>query len=96
MKITGLRIDSVTNDEQIVELEYDIIKQTDNRQIFQLIGGPTGYESFYIDDYAEENMPMFGWLACAGTQNRWDNLFIPAEEMKKAFDKLKRSNNGHI
>lgn len=93
MDIKGILTDCVTNKESIIELEYEINEKDDHSLVFQLINGVTGYESFYIDDYAEENMPMFGWLACAGTPKRWDTLFIPAEEMKKVFDELKIKEN---
>ena len=98
MKIKGILIDCVTNKESTVELEYEINENDSHEFIFKLLNGVTGYESFYIDEYAEENMPMFGWLACIGTEGRWDKLFIPAEEMKKAFDnlKIKENNNGHL
>ncbi len=89
MKIKGILTNCVTNKESTIELKYEINERDNHELVFRLINGVTGCESFYIDEYAKENMPMFGWLACAGTPKRWDTLFIPAEEMKKVFDKLK-------
>ena len=88
MKIKGILTDCVTNKEKEVELKYQINENDRHELIFKLLNGVTGYESFYIDEYAKENMPKFGWLACMGTENRWDKLFIPAEEMKKAFSTI--------
>ena len=90
MKIKGILTNCVINKESTIELEYEINENDRHELSFQLIDGSTGYESFYIDDYAEENMPKFGWLACAGTPKRWDKLFIPAEEMKKVFDEINK------
>ena len=69
---------------QEVTLDY-VIKTEDNRRIFQLIGGPTGYESFYIDDAKKFTMSENGWTACMGTKYGYDRLFIPADEMRKAM-----------
>jgi len=87
-KITGILTNCLTNKESIIELEYEIIETDKHKPIFKIFNGVTGYESFYIDDYAQENMPKFGWMACAGTQNKYDKLFIPAEEMKKALETM--------
>lgn len=86
MKIKGILTNCITDKESIIDFEYEIREGNRHGLLFKLIGGVTGYESFYIDDHAQENMPKFGWLACSGTEKRWDKLFIPAEEMKKAFE----------
>ena len=87
-KITGILTNCLTNKESIVELEYEITETDKHELMFKILNGVTGYESFYIDDYAQVNMPKFGWMACAGTQNKYDKLFIPAEEMKKALETM--------
>jgi hypothetical protein len=51
--------------------------------VFQLHGGPTGYESFYV---TEENVPEMvekGWLACSGGD--WPRLEVPADSMRQLF-----------
>lgn len=75
----------VSGDTQEVDLDY-VIKTENNRQIFRLIGGPTGYESFYIDEKVIERIGKNGWIANMGTKYGYDRLFIPAEEMKKALE----------
>lgn len=45
----GTLISLACGDEMEVELDYEIVA-VDGRKVFNLIGGPTGYESFYIDD----------------------------------------------
>ncbi len=91
MNIKGIRTDYVTNESENVELEYEINEQDDHRLIFNLIGGPTGYEDFYIDgDLSNlKSMSERGWRACVGTKGVYDTLRIPAEEMKKVYEYLK-------
>ena len=83
----GILTDCHTGEDQEIEIEYKIVIRGGKR-IFHLIDGPTGYESFYIDsEYNHlENVCDNGWTACVGTDGVWDNLFIPAEEMKKALE----------
>lgn len=94
-KLKGILTNCITEEVTTVELEYEIIEQfgesqegiltKNERRIFRLIGGVTGYESFYIDSDLRnvKRMCEKGWCACAGTKGSWDKLVIPAEEMKK-------------
>jgi len=54
----------------------------------ELVGGPTGYES--MRPFMPETIMNFGngkpWLACMGTQSRWDRLIIPAYEMLRIIN----------
>lgn len=49
-------------------------------------GGVTGYESFCLRDANIARMRIDGWMACMGTEGRWDRLMVPAESMGKVFD----------
>jgi len=82
----GILTDCYTGEDKEIEIEYKIV-DWGNGKIFQLINGPTGYESFYIDsEYNHlENVCDNGWTACVRTKGVWDKLFISAEEMKKAL-----------
>ena len=60
----------------------------------RLYGGPTGHESFLLkhtngDAVNVGDLCREGWWACAGTQGRWDSLFVPPESMKRAVEILK-------
>jgi len=58
----------------------------------QLYGGPTGAESFVVHGSGNADLDRLkekGWWACAGTQDRWDSLFVPPESMKRAMEVLK-------
>ncbi len=92
MKIKGVRTDCNTDEEIEVELEFETVSG-DPDDSFQLIGGPTGYESFYMHDFAVKGMREKGWCACSGTKPvgtayGWDRLMISAEQMCLAFDSI--------
>ncbi|MCK4526233.1 hypothetical protein KAW18_02580 [candidate division WOR-3 bacterium] len=80
----GILTSLASGDTQEVILDY-VIETEGNRRIFKLIGGPIGYESFYIDDKVIERIGKNGWTACMGTKYVYDRLFIPADEMRKAL-----------
>ena len=95
-RFKGILTDCHTNEEHEVELRFKIEDGS-----FQLIGGPTGYESFKIDsnfDHFEE-ICQSGWCACMGTKPQydesdnlvvhgWDKLVIPGHEMRKALSQF--------
>lgn len=89
----GIITDCRNNTVREIEVNYKIIEEN-GRKIFQLIDGVTGYESFYIHSkYIRlDKMIEYGWLACAGTKNKYDKLFIPPEEMKIALNSIKLEN----
>ena len=51
-------------------------------------GGVTGWESVYFDDHFLDTARVKGWWACAGSTDRYDGLFVPAKEMRAAFERL--------
>lgn len=65
-----------------VQLEFD-----PERRVVSMRGGPTGYESFYLDDYLKRPTRN-GWTACAGTPGRWDRCFVPQAEMQRGLRAL--------
>lgn len=85
----GILTDLETDESRDVELDYEIV-ENDGRKVFKLIGGPTGYESFYVDPgYINfENMFKNGWTACVGTEGVYDRLSIPGEELKKVLEPI--------
>ena len=82
VRIKGIRTNCITGEEKevIVTLEKYFYMQPLNEWWVRIIGGGvTGFESFKV----KGNDFSTGWLACAGTKDRWDELYIPAEEMQK-------------
>lgn len=75
-----------------VDIEIKRVWHDDNLnsswiEIFK--GGVTGYESIKITDDIIERTTRTGWHACAGTEKRWDTLFITPREMKKIWQSIK-------
>lgn len=82
----GIITNCITGNEKEIEIDYKII-ETENGKIFRLIGGVTGYESFYSESkYTNLNkICESGWCACAETKGKYDKLFIPAADMQIAL-----------
>jgi len=78
------------NDVTLRELTYEIKQKDNGEHSFQLIGGSTGYESFYIEKKDGQNslekMAEKGWLACFGTDGSYHRLEIPECEMAKVWE----------
>lgn len=83
-KMKGILTSLVSGDKKEVELDYEIAT-IDGRKVFNLVGGPTGYESFFIDDAKTFRLSENGWIACMGTKYGYDRLFIHADEMRKVL-----------
>lgn len=86
----GILTDCYTGFEKEIELEYKIEMDNDNKRVFYLLNGVTGFESFYVCDDTIQRMNKKDWCACAGTKPvgtapGWDKLVISTEEMKKMF-----------
>lgn len=84
----GSLTDCINNEEVLKTYDFETTTSDDKPMIFHLIGGPTGYESFYMHDFIVKQMRVRGWVACAGTMHAWNRLVFSAEEMSKAFDEI--------
>ncbi len=84
----GILTSCLDGKEKEVELEYEI-KERDGEKIFWILNGVTGWESFTINGKYTNMKGIIesGWLACAGTKNKYDKLFITSSEMKKVLEK---------
>jgi hypothetical protein len=82
------------NTETTTEVEVAIwINTLDNGQRWaQLDGGPTGYESFQLDDHNIRRGWGRGWNACMGSRSAgachagYDRLVIPWRELQRFFE----------
>ena len=84
----GILTSCITGKTSEVEVSYEVTYNDNNQPVFELRGGVTGYESFRMNEKTNAQIAENGWVACMGTKNRWDKLFIPAEEMRKAFGSI--------
>ena len=102
--IRGIRTNRVTGKKSNVELRYVLENQPRydgrdekgevkyvNTPHFRLLNGVTGYEAWYIDEEFIRNTTKRGLWDCAGTKDRWDSLWISAEEMSKVFQDSKET-----
>lgn len=91
-KITGTEYNASENadpsDHGVFDYEFEITSNSIDQKVFQLIGGPTGYESFTMHDETVAAMKECGWSACAGTPGSYNRLSFTADQMKAAFKQL--------
>jgi hypothetical protein len=83
--IKGIRTSAWSGEAREVELQYLAKVGALYKLWFEIEPGVTGYESFEISPESFEQISREGWRACAGTEKRWDSLFIPAEQMTIAL-----------
>ena len=79
--ISAKRTNCTTGETVDTQQPYLIEPRGDEgRLVFQLLEGPTGYESWYIESLLKD--PYEGWwAACAGTKGRWDKLMVNGREV---------------
>ncbi len=58
------------------------IVESCGKKILQFIGGPTGFEAFYIDDLSLLSNSI-EFCICAGTINSWPACFVNRKELLK-------------
>jgi hypothetical protein len=91
-RLAGKLEDCWSKKKSIVDLVGKVLQFEDGHLAFYLDGGPTGYESFRIDENSKpfvQKAIQTGWTACAGMEKRWDKLEIPAEEMSVVWENIK-------
>jgi hypothetical protein len=77
--------------EKVLETEIRI-SEYNNQPVLQFIGGPTGYESYYLSDLIpllDEPDNERKWVICAGTINSWPRCWVKIGELKKVIQHFK-------
>jgi len=88
--VKGIRFDAWDKSESERDIIYFIKKGYDERHWVYLLNGVTGYESIAVERIKEPCIEgCKGWIACMGTDRRWDKLIIPHEEMDKVREHIK-------
>lgn len=89
VKVSGVLTNLDGNDRDVKQYAARLTySQQLNAPCFELVDGPTGFESFVVGITTVKDLAEKGWVANHGTSGRWDRLFIPADEMRKAFEEL--------
>ena len=96
-KVTGHFYNLSTKERFDRQLGYTVYQSDSNieslkgKLVFALIGGSTGFESFYIDDAIEDFFEdNESWCACMGTKGRWLRLIIRNKDMRKALRRYRK------
>ena len=86
-QVHGIRASCLTGDKRQTDLQYEVRLYTAGALAeevwLRLRGGPTGFESIQITEEIVEEVSQSGWHACAGTPDRWDELYLPPEQMRE-------------
>lgn len=63
--------------------ELEIIKEIRNdKEVLVFIGGPTGFESYYIEDLKKNISVKSGdFCICGGTINSWPRCIVKVEDI---------------
>lgn len=70
-----------TRTEYFKYLEMQI-KEGQSGLVVQFIGGPTGFESYYVNSLLENMEPDTEELCiCAGTVNSWHECYVPYQQV---------------
>lgn len=86
--IPAIRRNCHTNEPKKVILHWRI-NNRGNQLTLEFIGGVTGWEEFYLEDMKKavnDNQEII-WL-CAGTKDRWDELYVLREDLEKIINTL--------
>lgn len=76
----------------IAIIEHLAHTDENSQYLLQLLGGPTGYESFYIRDFEHfAKIYSAGWSACAGTPGRWNACYVPPASMLTVYQTFFRA-----
>jgi hypothetical protein len=88
--IEAVRFHQRTGKASIVTCDLTIIDGFDGN-VLKMIGGPTGYESFCLEGKSKidlEHVYICGMWFCAGTEGRWDALYVNGIILRNAMNAL--------
>lgn len=72
--------------------EINVVLDTSNysdKPILKFQGGPTGFESYYLDDFLQDYLDKIDrFYICAGTLNSWPSCYVLASDLKQVIKEL--------
>ncbi len=80
--INAIRTNAWTGVEEKTSVQIRFEIGYNECEWIHLTGGPTGYESMQVNDL-DRTIKAGGWLACMGTERRYDRLLVPVLELEK-------------
>lgn len=84
-----------SNETRIIDAELSFLGKGDDYIVAVSKGGVTGFENFGLKSNELNKVGNSDWMACCGRRGEWDQLNIPAKEMKKLYDKIIRTIKEH-
>jgi hypothetical protein len=90
VEVEAMRTDCFTGAVKYVTVKFyvEYHESNLNAHYLHIEGGPTGYESMAVSSISDVLRKGGGWLACMGTERRWDALHIMLEPYAKAVAML--------
>lgn len=76
-----------STDTSTRELTMHIVTEGHDKPILRFEGGPTGFESYYLEDIKLEGEGDF--CICAGTANRWPACYVDMPTVRKFVEEYK-------
>ncbi len=67
--------------EKILDVEILFPDSKDYSPILKFIGGPTGYESYYIENLLTNDFKGEEFCICGGTINSWARCYVKAKDV---------------
>jgi hypothetical protein len=74
--------------------EVDVTFEMEGETLAIVNGAVTGHESWTVDPTFVRQVIENGLCACAGTNLRWDSLWIPPADMQKVVNALVEAVDG--
>ena len=67
--------------------------EKDGKQMLEFVGGPTGFESYYVEDLLTLPFAKSSFCICGGTINRWPRCEVSCTEVATFLKKLGANHN---
>jgi len=76
--------------EKVLEVALD--NKSSNTTIIRFLGGPTGFESYYLEDLLKN--PLIGekFYICFGTINSWAKCYVKIKDLEEILNIIKKEN----
>jgi len=65
------------------EIKMEIIAKDSKEPILRFVGGPTGFEAYYISSLLQDSFDGPNFCICGGTVNSWPQCEVPWAEVKE-------------
>jgi hypothetical protein len=81
--VPGVVTDCITGKHKGIDCPWFIEEEKDGKKVLRLLNGPTGWESWYLEDLRRYWKDSDTFCACAGTEGRWDRLVLDSAAVKE-------------